>query len=255
MGLGYRDLAAQLRGGIERGDYAPGATLPKQADLAEEFRVNVKTIRNAVALLEAEGLVTPVRRRGTVVRERPPMRRLGAERYSKSKWKFGDSGAFIADREASGETWERTDQTQTVALVTPPARAVEVLGIEPDSQVYARARLVKLHGKPTHTLTSYYRTQDVEGTPIVDPTPGPAGRGGGFAVLTLQGLEPHEVTETFHARMPTPDEMTTLQLPAGEPVMILERVTRTKDGYAVEYATGVHAASRFSWTYTYEMPD
>jgi GntR family transcriptional regulator len=132
---------------------------------------------------------------------------------------------------------------------------VEVLGVQPDSRVYARARLVKLHGKPTHTLTSYYRPQDVEGTPIVDPTPGPAGRGGGFAVLTLQGLEPHEVTETFHARMPTPDEMTTLELPAGEPVMILERVTRTKDGYAVEYATGVHAASRFSWTYTYDMPD
>src|SRR6478672_1332858 len=200
--LGYRDLAAQLRGGIERGDYAPGSTLPKQADLAVEFGVNVKTIRNAVALLEAEGLVTPVRRRGTVVRERPPMRRLGAERYSKSKWKFGDSPAFIADREASGQPWQRDEQTQTVNLVRPPARAAEVLDVDPSGQVYARARLVRQDGKPTTMLTSYYRVQDVEGTPLVDPTPGPAGRGGGFAVLTLQGLEPHQVTETFHARMP-----------------------------------------------------
>lgn len=255
MGLGYRELAAQLRGEIERGDYAPGSTLPKQADLAVEFGVNVKTVRNAVALLEAEGLVTPVRRRGTVVRERPPMRRLGAERYSKSKWKFGDSVAFIADREASGQPWRRTDQTQTVALVTPPPTAADVLGIDPEGQVYARARLVKLEGRPTHTLTSYYRPHEVAGTPIVDPTPGPAGRGGGFAVLTLQGLEPHEVTETFHARMPTPDEITALELPAGEPVMILERITRTKDGYPVEFAIGVHAASRFSWSYTYDMPD
>ena len=53
MGLGYRDLAAQLRGGIERGDYAPGSTLPKQADLAVEFGVNVKTVRNAVAMTSA----------------------------------------------------------------------------------------------------------------------------------------------------------------------------------------------------------
>src|SRR6476469_4006285 len=128
MGIGYRDLAAQLRGGIERGDYTPGSTLPKQDDLAAEFGVNVKTVRNAVALLEAEGLVTPVRRRGTIVRERPPMRRLGADRYAKSKWKFGDSPAFIADREASGESWQRTDQTQTVELVPAPARAAEVLG-------------------------------------------------------------------------------------------------------------------------------
>lgn len=255
MGMGYRDLAARLRGEIESGDYAPGSTLPKQADLAEQFGVNVKTVRNAVALLEAEGLVTPVRRRGTVVRQRPPMRRLGTSRYSKSKWKYGDSVAFIADREASGLPYERTDQTQTVQLGPPPPAAAEVLGIDPGGQVYSRARVVRLEGKPTHMLTSYYRPQDVEGTPLVDETPGPAGRGGGFAVLTLQGLEPHEVTETFHARMPTPEEMATLELPAGEPVMILERVTRTKDGYAVEYATGVHAASRFSWTYTFDMPD
>ena len=255
MGIGYRELAAQLRAGIERGDYAPGSTLPKQADMAEQFDVNVKTVRMAVALLEAEGLVTPVRRRGTVVRERPPMRRLGIDRYSKSKWKFGDSVAFIADREASGQPWQRTDQTQTVELITPPARAAEVLGVDPEGHVYARARVVRLQGKPTHALTSFYRVEDVDGTPLVDPTPGPAGRGGGFAVLTLQGLEPHQVTETFHARMPTPDEMATLELPAGEPVMILERITRTKDGYAVEYATGVHAASRFSWTYTFDMPD
>ena len=83
MGMGYRDLAAQLRGEIERAT-TPRATLPKQADLAEQFGVNVKTVRNAVALLEAEGLVTPVRRRGTVVRQRPPMRRLGAARYSRA---------------------------------------------------------------------------------------------------------------------------------------------------------------------------
>src|SRR6478672_6666285 len=149
--LGYRDLAAQLRGEIERGDYAPGSTLPKQDDLASEFGVNVKTVRNAVALLEAEGLVTPVRRRGTVVRDHPPMRRLGAERYSKSKWKFGDSVAFIADREASGQAWQRTDQTQSVELVIPPARAVEVLGVDPDGKVYARARVVRQQGKPTHS--------------------------------------------------------------------------------------------------------
>lgn len=149
----------------------------------------------------------------------------------------------------------RHTQTQFVALVTPPARAAEVLGVEPDGQVYARERLVKQEGRPTHTLTSHYRPEDVEGTPLVDPTPGPAGRGGGFAVLTLQGLEPHEVTETFHARMPTPDEMNLLELPAGEPVMVLERITRTKEGHAVEYATGIHAASQFSWSYTFDMPD
>src|SRR5690606_40983923 len=66
--------------------------------ISRDYAVNIKTVRNAVALLESEGLVTPVRRRGTVVRSRPPMRRLGMERYAKSNWKFGDRVAFVADR-------------------------------------------------------------------------------------------------------------------------------------------------------------
>jgi GntR family transcriptional regulator len=123
------------------------------------------------------------------------------------------------------------------------------------SPVYERARLVKDAGQPTHTLTSYYRPADVEGTRLVDPTPGPAGRGGGFLVLTLQGLEPDAMTETFYSRMPTPEEVETLELPAGEPVMVLQRRTFTSDGRVMEFARGVHAASRFSWSYTFKIPD
>jgi GntR family transcriptional regulator len=74
-------------------------------------------------------------------------------------------------------------------------------------------------------------------------------------VLTLQGLEPDHITETIHARMPTPDETETLELPAGEPVVILQRTTYTDSDVPVEYAFGVHAASRFAWSYTFQLPD
>lgn len=254
MGTSYRELAAVLREAIQRGDYEPGDTLPKQHDLADEHGVNVNTVRMAVSVLEAEGLVTPIRRRGTVVRPRPPLRRLGTERYAKSKWKYG-LVAFAADREASGREWSPDDQTNTVEQVSAGADVATGLDVELGSPVYARARLVKDRGEPTHTLTSYYRPEDVEGTPLTDPTPGPAGRGGGFAVLTMQGLEPDHITETFHARMPTPDEIQTLALPAGEPVMILHRRTFTSDNRPIEFARGVHAASRFSWSYTFAIPD
>lgn len=254
MTTGYRELAGVLREAIERGEYPAGGTLPKQDEIAREHGVNVKTVRQAVALLEAEGLVTPVRRRGTVVRTRPPMNRLGIERYAKSKWKSG-LVAFAADREASGRDWQPSDQTNEVRKVEADAEVAEALGLPPGAEVYERARLVKEGDTPTHTLTSYYRVEDVEGTTLVDPSAGPAGPGGGFAVLTLQGLEPDTVTETFHSRMPTPTESAQLDLPAGEPVMVLHRTTATAEGKVVEFARGVHAASRFSWTYTFKMPD
>ncbi|OLR95066.1 UTRA domain-containing protein [Actinokineospora bangkokensis] len=122
-------------------------------------------------------------------------------------------------------------------------------------EVWERARTVRDEGTPTHTLTSYYRPEHVDGTPLVDDTPGTANPGGGFAVLTAQGLEPHHMTETIRSRMPTPDERTKLELPAGEPVMVLHRTTYTESGTPVEFARGIHAASRFSWTYSFELPE
>jgi GntR family transcriptional regulator len=252
---GYRELADQLRARIEQGEYAPESTLPKQEQLAQDFGVNVKTVRQAVAVLEAEGLVTPIRRRGTVVRGRPPMRRLGAERYAKSKWKFAGLVAFAADRESSGRPWQPGDQTNTVQLVDADVEVAAALRITVGEPVYERARLVVDAGAPTHTLTSYYRRADVEGTPLVRPEPGPAGRGGGFQVLTLRGLEPDHMTESLHARMPTPTERSTLRLPAGEPVVVLHRTTYTATDVPVEFARGVHAASRFTWTYDFKIPE
>ncbi|GII65632.1 putative HTH-type transcriptional regulator [Sphaerisporangium krabiense] len=256
MAIGYRELANVLRSRIEDGTYPTdeSKTLPKHEELAEEFEVNVKTVRQAIRLLEAEGLVTVIRRRGTVIRPRPRMKRQGAERYAKSKWKFG-LVAFAADREVSGRTWSPSDQTNKVRKVHADKDVAEALGLPEGSPVYERARLVKDGATPTHTLTSYYRPEHVEGTPLVDPTPGPAGYGGGFAVLTLQGFEPDNITESLQARMPTPDEIDELQLPVGQPVVVLKRLTFTRDGQVVEFARGVHSAAHFEWSYNFKIPD
>jgi hypothetical protein len=127
------------------------------------------------------------------------MKRLGIERYAKSKWKSG-LVAFAADREATGRAWTPGDQTNTVQRIKADGETAEALSILEGAPVYARARLVKEDGVPTHTLTSYYRPEDVEGTALVDPVPGPAGRGGGFAILTARGLEPDQITERSVAR-------------------------------------------------------
>jgi GntR family transcriptional regulator len=71
----------------------------------------------------------------------------------------------------------------------------------------------------------------------------------------LQGLEPDTISEIFYSRMPTPGELQTLDLTAGEPVKILHRRTMTGEGRVVEFARGVHAMSRFAWTYTFTIPE
>jgi GntR family transcriptional regulator len=65
----YQQLAAAIRGQIERGELAPGQQLPSALALASEYRVSVPTARKALGVLKNEGLVTGVAGYGTFVAE------------------------------------------------------------------------------------------------------------------------------------------------------------------------------------------
>jgi DNA-binding FadR family transcriptional regulator len=54
-------VAKQIRNAIIRGELSDGDTLPAESRLIEEFGVSRPTIREAVRILESEGLVTVVR--------------------------------------------------------------------------------------------------------------------------------------------------------------------------------------------------
>ncbi|MER6476291.1 GntR family transcriptional regulator [Streptomyces filamentosus] len=251
----WRELADKLAERIRAGEWGAGERLPHIRELVEAGEGSKSTVHAAYRALEAEGLVTSSRGHGTVVREQAPLKRLGVARYDKAKWRDGDEVAFAADRVASGRTYRRGDQTQTVERLPAPAPVAAALGVPEGSEVYARARLVKENGRPTHTLTSHYRPEHVEGTRLVDPSPGPAGRGGGFRVLYDAGYEIDHMREELRSRPATPEETARLQLAPGEWVVELHRTAYTADGTAVEFAVGVHAATRFAWTYDFRVPD
>ncbi|MEW2571738.1 GntR family transcriptional regulator [Streptomyces sp. NPDC047070] len=251
----WRELADRFAEQIRNGKYRPGAQLPQIRDLVTAGEGSKDTVHKAYKALEAQGLVTSSRGHGTVVRQQTPLKRLGIARYDKAKWRDGDEVAFIADRVASGRAYRRDEQTQKVSRVVAPPLVAAAYGLTKGAEVYARARLVKEGAQPTHTLTSYYRPEHVEGTRIVDPSPGPAGRGGGFRVLYDAGYEIDHMNEALFARVPSEEEVQLLQLSPGEWVVELHRTTYTADGTVVEFAIGVHAATRFSWSYDFKVPD
>ncbi len=61
-----------LRERIVSGKYPPGKRLPSETDLAPEFGVARDTLRDALRLLEEEGLIERVKSRGTFVRQPKP---------------------------------------------------------------------------------------------------------------------------------------------------------------------------------------
>ncbi|PTA44821.1 winged helix-turn-helix domain-containing protein [Micromonospora sp. RP3T] len=68
----FRQLADLLRDRITSGDLAPGASLPSELRLAQEYGLSRTSVRQAVALLRSEGLVIVEPPRGTFVRAVEP---------------------------------------------------------------------------------------------------------------------------------------------------------------------------------------
>ena len=64
----FRQLADILRAKIESGELGPGDPLPSELRLAQEFSISRTTVRQAIAQLRTEGLVSVERPRGTFVR-------------------------------------------------------------------------------------------------------------------------------------------------------------------------------------------
>jgi GntR family transcriptional regulator len=67
----YLQLASLFRRRIETGSWAVGAQIPTVEDLSAECGVARATIRQALGLLEDEGLVSRFRAKGTYVNKRP----------------------------------------------------------------------------------------------------------------------------------------------------------------------------------------
>ena len=65
----YHQLADILLAGIRSGDYAPGACIPSEPQLAKEYGIGRPTVRQAIDMLVRRGMLSRRRGSGTYVRE------------------------------------------------------------------------------------------------------------------------------------------------------------------------------------------
>ncbi len=65
----FQQLAGILRARITRGDWKPRRPIASESRLCEEFGLSRPTVRRAIAVLVADGLVFTVPQRGTYVAE------------------------------------------------------------------------------------------------------------------------------------------------------------------------------------------
>jgi GntR family transcriptional regulator len=242
----YKQIADHLRAAITRGRLHEGDQLPSEAELMERYGVARMTIRNAIRLLEGEGLVTAEHGRGVYVRSRPPVKRLASDRFARRHRKEGKA-AFTVEAEQAGSTPE-VDLIR-VSESRPPAEIAGRLKLGDGDTVIVRSRRYLLDGRPVETAVSYIPADLARGTPISKPNPGP---GGIYARLEEQGHTLDRFTEDVTARMPTPEEARLLSLSPGVPVFRLVRTAYDLGGRPVEVCDTVMAAD--AYMLSYELP-
>lgn len=104
----YRQIADQIAALIERGEYAKGARLPPERDLARQLGVSRPSVREALIALEVEGHVEVRVGSGVYVRGGPPKvlpeplpADSGPFELIRARWLIEGECAALAAKEAS----------------------------------------------------------------------------------------------------------------------------------------------------------
>lgn len=250
----YKQLADHIRGLIESGQLAPGAALPPESTLVASTGLNRTTVRNAVKVLRAEGLVDVVQGRGTFVRQH----RLVRQRLFDG---LRTEHALIGQLPPSPghDLWLATTGISASVevgceyrrLMAPPDVA-EVLGGTASMLVLRRRYRFLVDGRPHQLSSSYLPWKLVDGTPAADPGAERTHRGT-LAQLAELGVPVTSAEFSARTRMPAPEEIRQLDIGDGTPVFVLRR-TLFAGAARVEVSDTTAPGDRLELAFTVDFP-
>lgn len=239
----YRQIADAIRADIAARRLVEGDRLPTVRTLADSYGAPTGTVARALDLLRAEGVIVSRHGRGLYVRTFSRITRSSPQRLAKRQW---TSGKAIQDADTVGRA--RTVHV-IVSEVAAPQAVAEALGVRIGARVLCRSRKFAVDERLVQQATSYIPLDVVAAAPAVAYTdPGP---GGMYARLAEAGLAPARFTEELVCRMPTPAEVSDLDLPGGTPVVAITRHAYTEDDRCVEVNAMVLDASAYALEYRF----
>lgn len=236
----FRQIADDLRQQILDGRLARGEKLPSERELVERYGTAQATVRQALAVLRVEGLVTPHQGKGVFVRRLPD--RVELDATSEIIGASGERGGMTFLLEAS-----YTIPSEQVATLLQLADAAE--------EAWTRRFLIvsTVTDQPLHLVTSYFAASLAKGTPI-----------GEHLELGWEPIEPYlrdtcglvqgRVRDDITVRMPVPDEVRALLLLPGTPVLDMLRTYISTTRRTIEVLHIVLAGDKHTLVYERATP-
>ncbi|MFF3524809.1 GntR family transcriptional regulator [Streptomyces diastaticus] len=218
-------VADDLRRHITTGRIGPGERLPSESALADQYKVSTGTLRSALAMLQGEGFVEKIHGKGNFVRR--PLRKVTY---------VGGWGTL--DPRAAADV----DLRVTVRTTVLPARGhlTALLKVDDGSPLTEFLRL-SYEGESPHSLARVYVPRDLTPTTALS---NPSSDAWAEAAFSVPDPPPAEVHETVSARLPTPDEASTLRISTALAVLAIRRIAADNAGRVIEAALLVFPGDR-----------
>jgi GntR family transcriptional regulator len=226
-GPAHAQIEERVAEAVESGELQPGDRLPPERELAGGLGVSRATLRQALASLERRGILTRARgRRGGTFVAQPKIERDMVE---------------LAGLTEQLRRQGREAGARLLSARSGPAgrRTAEALGLHPGADVFEIRRLRLSDGEPLALERSLFPADRFPGL-LEAPLDGSlyellADRYGERPVRSVEGLEPV---------LADPDEGEALHVPAGSPLLLVERTAFDAEGVPVEYARDLFRGDR-----------
>jgi GntR family transcriptional regulator len=150
----YRLIAGYLQRRIESGEWPPGARLPPEPKLQDEYGASRNTVRDAVNWLKARGLVSTQQGRGTFVNE--PIKPFGITLSVNPQTGFGGGEGESYEDEVKAQKRVPGTSTPTVGVEEADVKVASALRISIGDMVVNRHQERFINKKPWSLQTTFY---------------------------------------------------------------------------------------------------
>ena len=201
---------------------------PSETDLVDHFQVNRGTIRHALETLEREGLIYREKGRGTFLQRR------------RVELDLAKLCSTTEDLLARG--WSPASRLLSLSRMVPSPHIQRMLQIPDNEEVWQLNRLRLANDEPISLQWSYIP---------IRLAPDLAGRdlnGSLYYLLkNAYGLDMKTADQTIRARNATPEEARLLEIPAGEALFAIARVTFDALGKPLEHLDSLWRGDRYDF--------
>lgn len=237
----YHQLQSILGDGIRHGLWNPGDLLPSEAALTTSFGISRTAIRQALDILEHEGLVYRVKGKGTIV--------------AQPRFEFEALGAQFPTWTVRNRVKSPTLKTVVDARLGDAGGQVgQSLGIRPDEQIFEVTAVEAIEDDPSLIVQMFFRTNASDRLwALAQDGEVPRLREGGPEVLVQlsedYGLRTVESNVVLELALADQWEASLLNVAAKSPLIALTGVELGQDRMPVGFARTLCCADQFQFSF------